>query len=95
MMRAARKELNLDANHTIMIGDTMDTDILGGMQMGYPTVLVLSGNTQRPDLANYAFRPDVICESLGHTTPQKLIQACSLASEMHAPHRRELMLVNN
>lgn len=81
MMRAARKELDLDASHTIMIGDTMDTDILGGMQMGYPTVLVLSGGTQRSDLANFAFRPDLICESIGQMTPQKLIQACNLTSE--------------
>lgn len=29
MMRAARKELGIDAAHTTMIGDTMETDILG------------------------------------------------------------------
>ena len=64
MMRAARKELGLATSETIMIGDTMETDILGGVQMGYRTVLVLSGGTQRSDLPNYAYRPDVVVDSL-------------------------------
>jgi NagD protein len=76
MMRAARKELGLDAAHTFMIGDTMDTDILGGVQMGYSTVLVLSGNTKAADLGGYAYRPDVVVESLGHIQPEELIRAC-------------------
>src|SRR5690606_32586402 len=41
MMRAARKELGLSSGETVMIGDTMETDILGGVQMGYKTVLAL------------------------------------------------------
>ena len=65
MMRAARKALGLDAAHTIMIGDTMETDILGGVNMGYRTILVLSGNTRRQDLARYAFHPDLVVENLG------------------------------
>jgi NagD protein len=76
MMRAARKELGLDAAHTFMIGDTLDTDILGGVQMGYSTVLVLSGNTKESDLADCAYRPDVVAESLGHVEPEELIRAC-------------------
>jgi NagD protein len=64
MMRAARKELGLTAEETTMIGDTMETDILGGMQMGYRTVLVLSGGTRREDLARFAYRPDLIVDSI-------------------------------
>jgi len=40
MMRMARKELDLRTAKVAMIGDTMETDILGGLQMGYRTVLV-------------------------------------------------------
>ena len=58
MMRMARKELGLATAETTIIGDTMETDILGGVQMGYRTVLVLSGGTRREDLARYAYRPD-------------------------------------
>jgi len=64
MMRAARKELGLSADDTIMIGDTMETDILGGVQMGYRTILVLSGSTRKEDLDNYAYRPDTIVDSV-------------------------------
>jgi NagD protein len=64
MMRAARKELGLSADETIMIGDTMETDILGGVQMGYGTVLVLSGSTRKEDVDNYAYRPDTIVDSV-------------------------------
>lgn len=64
MMREARKELGLTADETTMVGDTMETDILGGVQMGYRTVLVLTGGTRREDLIRYAYRPDVIVESI-------------------------------
>jgi NagD protein len=64
MMRAARKELGLSADETIMIGDTMETDILGGVQMGYRTVLVLSGSTRKEDVDDYAYRPDTIVDSV-------------------------------
>src|SRR5437763_3605804 len=49
MMRAARKELGLATDQTTMIGDTMETDILGGVQFGFRTVLVLTGGTRRED----------------------------------------------
>jgi NagD protein len=64
MMRAARKELGLSADETIMIGDTMETDILGGVQMGYRTILVLSGSTRKEDIDKYAYRPDTIVDSV-------------------------------
>src|SRR5262245_66537176 len=64
MMRAARKELGLTTSETTMIGDTMETDILGGVQLGFRTVLVLSGGTRKEDLARYAYRPNLIVTSL-------------------------------
>ena len=64
MMRAARKELGLATSETIMIGDTMETDILGGVQMGYRTILTLSGGTKLQDLDQYAYGPDQIIESV-------------------------------
>jgi NagD protein len=49
-----------------MIGDTMDTDILGGVQLGFHTVLVLSGGTKREDLSHYAFQPELVVESIAN-----------------------------
>lgn len=68
MMRTARKELSLKTSETVMIGDTMETDILGGVQMGYATVLVLSGGTRREDLSQYAYAPDLVIESIAELT---------------------------
>jgi NagD protein len=64
MMRAARKELGLSTDETAMIGDTMETDILGGAQLGFRTVLVLSGGTKADDLPRYAYRPELVVDSL-------------------------------
>jgi NagD protein len=64
MMRAARKRLKLTTDQTVMIGDTMETDILGGVNMGFDTVLTLSGVTQKSDLKNYAFSPGRIVDSI-------------------------------
>ncbi|HJZ60332.1 MAG TPA: TIGR01457 family HAD-type hydrolase [Gemmataceae bacterium] len=68
MMRAARKELGLATDETTMIGDTMETDILGGVQLGFHTILVLSGGTKRDDLPRYAYRPEVVVGSLAELT---------------------------
>jgi len=73
MMRAARKELGLDAGHTIMIGDTMETDILGGVQMGYHTILVLSGTTKTEHLDNYAYGPSKVVDSLASLTHEEIV----------------------
>jgi len=64
MMRSARKALGLETAETTIIGDTMDTDIKGGVQMGYKTILVLSGITKPEDFKKYAFKPDMIVNSV-------------------------------
>ena len=64
MMRMARKELNLRTAEVTMIGDTMETDILGGLQMGYRTVLVYSGSMDPLDLEKYPYQPVLAISSL-------------------------------
>ena len=64
MMRSARKFLGLETSETTVIGDTMETDIQGGVQMGYKTILVLSGISSRETLGHYAFKPDSIASSV-------------------------------
>lgn len=74
MMRAARKQLGLNSAETIMIGDTMETDILGGVSMGYTTALVLSGGTKREDLALFAYRPDFVLESVAELCCEEVFE---------------------
>jgi len=64
MMRSARKWLGLETADTTVIGDTMSTDIQGGVQMGYKTILVLSGLTNPGDVAKYAFQPHLVVNSV-------------------------------
>jgi NagD protein len=72
MLRAARKELALPTDQTVVIGDTMETDILGGVQLNYKTVLVLTGSTRRDDMVRYAYRPDLIVDSIADLDPVAL-----------------------
>ncbi|MER3416851.1 MAG: TIGR01457 family HAD-type hydrolase [Gemmataceae bacterium] len=69
MMRAARKELGLRTDETTMIGDTMETDILGGVQLGFHTILVLSGGTLRQDLTKYPYQPELVVDSVAELAP--------------------------
>lgn len=73
MMRAARVELGLRTNAVTMIGDTMETDILGGVQMGYHTVLVLTGGTSRDELADYAYQPEMVVDSIADIARSELM----------------------
>ena len=73
MLRGARKELGLTTDQTVVIGDTMETDILGGVQLGFKTILVLSGGTRREDLHRYAYRPDMIVDSIDQLQHDELL----------------------
>lgn len=78
MMRMARKELGLSAEETIMIGDTMETDILGGLQMGYRTILVLSGGTAKEQLKEFSYQPDRVVNSVRDLLDLKEVRATSV-----------------
>jgi NagD protein len=79
MLRAARKELGLSTDQTVVIGDTMETDVLGGVQLGFKTVLVLSGGTSHEDLPHYAYRPDTIVGSIAELDHERLLDEFSPA----------------
>ncbi|MFY0672061.1 MAG: HAD-IIA family hydrolase [Bacteroidia bacterium] len=64
MMRLARKHIGLKTDEVTVIGDTMGTDILGGVAVGYKTVLTLSGMTKREQLVDFPFKPDMIIDSI-------------------------------
>jgi NagD protein len=64
MMRAARKRIGRSTAETIMIGDTMATDIRGAVELGFFAVLVLTGGTQREEVDDHAFRPHLVLESI-------------------------------
>jgi len=49
---------------TMVIGDRLETDILGGHRAGCKTVLVLSGVSRKRDLIAWDLKPDLIIENI-------------------------------
>ncbi|HEY9116310.1 MAG TPA: HAD-IIA family hydrolase [Roseivirga sp.] len=68
MMRQARKHIGLATDEVTVIGDTLGTDIQGGVQVGYNTILTLSGMSKAEDLNNYPFKPDMVVNSIADLT---------------------------
>lgn len=80
MLRAALNDLGSTHEETIVIGDTMETDILGGVQLGFRTILVLSGGTRREDLTRYTYRPDKIVGSIADLHHAQLTSEFAVAT---------------
>jgi len=64
MMRSAATYMKLKPEQITVIGDTMETDIIGGIYMGFKTILVLSGIADREQLTKYGYRPDLVVDSV-------------------------------
>lgn len=69
MMRAARKRIGLSTEEVTMIGDTMDTDIRGATDLGFESILVLTGSSTRDTLKLYPFTPTRVVESIAELLP--------------------------
>jgi len=65
MTHALRKFEGLNRNDVVIIGDNMDTDIIGGIEADIETVLVFSGVTAKSDLHKFPFRPSYVFEGIG------------------------------
>jgi 4-nitrophenyl phosphatase len=68
MFRQALARLGSQPEETVMIGDRLETDILGGQQAGLKTILVLSGIHQEEDIAKFGIHPDWIFSDIGELT---------------------------
>jgi NagD protein len=73
MMRAARKRIDLSTDEVIMIGDTMETDIRGATDLGFESILVLTGSTTREQLRGYPFAPGRVVESIAELVPAAVL----------------------
>jgi len=57
-------KLGLEATETAMVGDRLETDILGAQRIGLVTVLVLSGASGPAELEASEIVPDMVLESI-------------------------------
>ncbi|MEN8244445.1 MAG: HAD hydrolase-like protein [Thermodesulfobacteriota bacterium] len=62
-----------DGCSTHVIGDRMDTDIVGGLEAGMATCLVLSGVTSREGMGRFPYQPDYVFNNLGEIDPETLL----------------------
>ncbi|WP_109471030.1 HAD-IIA family hydrolase [Ornithinimicrobium cavernae] len=69
MMRSALNRIDAHSEHTVMIGDRMDTDIVSGIEAGLRTVLVLTGSTTADRVERFPFRPTRVCDSIADVVP--------------------------
>ena len=69
MMRTALNYLGVHSEDTVMIGDRMDTDVIGGIQAGMKTILVLTGVTNVEDVPAVSYQPSRIVDSVGDIEP--------------------------
>lgn len=68
MFQQALARMGSQPEETVMIGDRLETDILGGQRAGLKTILVLSGIHQQADIARYDIHPDWIFQDIGELT---------------------------
>jgi NagD protein len=67
MFSRARKRLMVQPSqehHVIMVGDTMETDIRGAVEIGMPAYLVLTGSTSLSGMGDYVYQPTRVLESI-------------------------------
>jgi NagD protein len=64
MFRSAMNKIQAHSEHTGMIGDRMDTDVVAGIEAGLHTVLVLTGISDKAEIEKYPFRPSEILNSV-------------------------------
>lgn len=61
----ALEKLDARAEECLLIGDRLDTDLAMGERAGMTTVLVLTGVTDRADVADSDIDPDYVIDGLG------------------------------
>lgn len=64
MMEMALERLQLPAERSLMVGDRLDTDIVGGKRAGCRTALVLSGAATQAELEAWQDAPDLVAPNL-------------------------------
>jgi 4-nitrophenyl phosphatase len=67
---AALERLGTRAGETLVVGDRLETDIVGAQQMGCPVALVLSGVTTPEQARAWQPQPDMIAANLAAVVDQ-------------------------
>jgi len=66
LLNLAMKRLGVSRKGTAIMGDRLETDILGGKNAGITTILVLSGISQPEELEDSSYQPDLVFPGIDH-----------------------------
>jgi len=64
MIEIAMEKFGLDKSEVVAVGDRYDTDIIGGINAGCHTVMVLSGVDTKESVSSFQKQPTLICKDL-------------------------------
>jgi len=64
LYQQAMQRMHTTPSTTLVLGDRLDTDILGGIRLGMPTALLLTGISQAHELEHSPIRPTTVIEDL-------------------------------
>lgn len=64
IFETALRSLGASPEDTLMVGDRLDTDILGANRLGIDSAAVLTGVTSREEIKNHEIQPDFIFEDI-------------------------------
>ena len=64
MVRTALNYLGVHSEETFIVGDRMDTDIIGGVQNSMDSILVLTGVTKPEEIERYSYIPTHVYDSV-------------------------------
>jgi 4-nitrophenyl phosphatase len=64
LFEVAMQRLRSSPEKTLVIGDRLETDILGGYRAGCKTILVLSGVSQKEELVSWEPQPDLVIDNI-------------------------------
>ena len=64
LFEVAMERMKLNTDEVFVVGDRLNTDILGGSNAGCKTIFVLTGINTREDLTNWEPKPDVILDNI-------------------------------
>lgn len=68
VFRQALRHLQAEPEYTAIVGDRLQTDILGGQRAGLRTIFILSGLQNEADIERLDIIPDLVFRDVGHLT---------------------------
>lgn len=69
MMREGLNKIEAHSETSAIVGDRMDTDVLGGLEAGLRTYLVLTGVTTADEIDRYPYVPSEVVASIADLIP--------------------------